>query len=104
MLKPLLFSLLFLLLQEVERVSQPFSSVHSHSLRGHTVFTFLSYSIAIAGLITWFGIGITYIRFYQGLKAHGIDRTKLPYAAKLQPYLAIYATCFTSLICIVRGS
>ncbi|KAH6917201.1 amino acid transporter [Coprinopsis sp. MPI-PUGE-AT-0042] len=67
------------------------------------VFNALANTIAIAGLITWFGIGITYIRFYQGLKAHGIDRAKLPYAAKFQPYLAIYATCFTFLICLLCG-
>lgn len=50
------------------------------------------------GLIVWFGIGITYLRFFYGLKAQGIDRRELPYRAPLQPYLTIYSVSMIFLI------
>lgn len=56
---------------------------------------------AVAGLMTWFGICVTYIRFYSGLKAQGIDRSTLPFMSKLQPYAAWYAMVFCLLICFV---
>jgi amino acid permease len=34
-------------------------------------------------------IGITYLRFFYGLKAQGINRRELPYRAPLQPYLTM---------------
>ena len=57
---------------------------------------------AIAGLITWLGIGVTYIRFYQGLKAQGFDRRKLPYWTRLQPFAGYYTVIATFVICLVR--
>lgn len=57
--------------------------------------------------MTWFGIGVTYLRFYAGLKAQGYDRTKLPYYTRFQPYAAYYAVfmCFfICLVCIVKFS
>ncbi|KAL4068227.1 amino acid permease/ SLC12A domain-containing protein [Scleroderma yunnanense] len=54
------------------------------------VFNWLSSMTSIAGLMTWFGISVTYLRFYQGLKAQGIDRTSLPYYTRLQPFAAWY--------------
>ncbi|KAH7890310.1 amino acid permease [Phlebopus sp. FC_14] len=57
------------------------------------VFTWFSSMTATCGLTTWFGIGITYLRFYKGLRAQGIDRSKLPYTSRLQPYAAWWAVC-----------
>ena len=57
---------------------------------------------AVAGLMTWFGICLTYIRFYKGFKAQGFDRATLPYKHWLQPYAAYYAMCASFLICFVR--
>jgi|SRR5882762_611821 len=51
--------------------------------------------------MTWFGICVTYIRFYQGFKHQGFDRSKLPYASKLQPYAAYYGAIASWLICFV---
>lgn len=51
--------------------------------------------------MTWFGIAVTYIRFYQGFKYQGFDRSKLPYASNLQPYAAYYAASTSFLICFV---
>jgi len=67
------------------------------------VFGWFANMTAVAGLMTWFGICVTYIRFHKGLKAHGIDRATLPFASKLQPYAAWYALCLISLVCITSG-
>ncbi|EAU92901.2 amino acid transporter [Coprinopsis cinerea okayama7 len=67
------------------------------------VFAWFANMTAVAGLLTWFGIGVTYLRFYAGMKAQGMDRSKLPFSSSLQPYAAIYATCFCFLICLLSG-
>ena len=51
--------------------------------------------------MTWFGISVTYIRFYYGFKLQGYDRSKLPYASALQPYAAYYAAIASWVICLV---
>jgi len=61
------------------------------------------FQTAIAGLMTWFGICVTYVRFYAGTKAQGIDRSTLPYASKLQPYAAWYGLVSTIIICFFSG-
>lgn len=65
------------------------------------VFGWLANMTSVAGLMTWFGICVTYIRFYKGMKAQGYDRSKLPFASKLNPYAAWYAMGFCLLICFV---
>lgn len=65
------------------------------------VFGWFANMTAVTGLMTWFGICVTYLRFYKGLKAQGIDRTNLPFASKLQPYAAIYSGTFCLIICFV---
>ncbi|KAG8789686.1 hypothetical protein FRC19_000983 [Serendipita sp. 401] len=65
-----------------------------------TVFGWFSDMTAIAGLMTWWGICFTYTRFYKGLKSQGIDRSKLPYASKLNPYAAYYALVSILIICL----
>ncbi|TFY78490.1 hypothetical protein EWM64_g5522 [Hericium alpestre] len=67
------------------------------------VFTWFSNMTSVAGLMTWFGIAVTYIRFYAGCKAQGIDRTKLPYSSGLQPYAAWYAAIACFVICFFSG-
>ena len=72
--------------------------VHSGSGK---VFTWFSNMTSVAGLLTWFGISVTYIRFYTGMKVQGIDRTTLPFASRLQPYAAWYAAVSCLIICLV---
>ncbi|KAG6911818.1 hypothetical protein DXG01_000065 [Tephrocybe rancida] len=67
------------------------------------VFQWLANMTAVAGLLTWFGISVTYLRFYKGLKVQGFDRRKLPFASRLQPYAAWYAMIFCILICFTSG-
>lgn len=50
------------------------------------VFIWFADMGATTGLLAWFCIGVTYIRFHQGLQAQGYDRKRLPYASRLQPY------------------
>ena len=47
---------------------------------------------------------MTYIRFYRGLKAQGIDRRSLPYHSPLQPFASWYAAIGCFLVAIVRLS
>jgi len=77
-----------------------FMGVHAGSGK---VFTWFSNMTAIAGLLTWFGIAYTYIRFYEGMKVQGIDRSTLPFTSSLQPYAAWYAAISCLVICFFSG-
>lgn len=59
--------------------------------------------IATAGLIVWCVICFAYVRFYFGLKHHGISRDELPYKSWGQPYCAIAAGIFAFLILFFSG-
>jgi len=67
------------------------------------VFGWLANMTSVAGLMTWFGICITYLRFYYGMKVQGYDRSKLPFASKFQPFAAWYAMIFCFVICFFSG-
>ncbi|KAF9068022.1 amino acid permease [Rhodocollybia butyracea] len=67
------------------------------------VFGWFSAMTSVAGLMTWIGINITYLRFYKGMKAQGYDRSKLPFRSPLQPYAAWYALCTIFLFCFFSG-
>jgi amino acid transporter len=66
------------------------------------VFGWFANLTAVAGLMTWFGISLTYLRFYKGMKAQGIDRTRLPFYSNLQPFAAWYSMVACLLISFVR--
>ncbi|TBU35180.1 amino acid permease [Dichomitus squalens] len=67
------------------------------------VFNWFVNMTSIAGLMTWFGISLTYIRFYRGFKLQGFDRSTLPYAHFLQPFAAWYALIMCLIICFFSG-
>ncbi|KAF8313220.1 hypothetical protein DL93DRAFT_2059214 [Clavulina sp. PMI_390] len=67
------------------------------------VFGWFSNMTSIAGLMTWCGIGITYVRFHAGLKAQGIDRNTLPFKSPLQPFLGWYVIVSTIIIGFFSG-
>ena len=67
------------------------------------VFNWFANMTSVAGLMSWFGICVTYVRFYAGLKAQGIDRKKLPYYSRLQPFAGWYGVFSTIIICFVRS-
>ncbi|CAL1705952.1 unnamed protein product [Somion occarium] len=67
------------------------------------VFGWFGNMTAIAGLMSWFGISVTYLRFRKGLKAQGIERKSLPYVGIGQPFLAWYGAIVSLFICIISG-
>ncbi|EJD00917.1 amino acid permease [Fomitiporia mediterranea MF3/22] len=67
------------------------------------VFQWFVNMTSVAGLMTWFGITVTYLRFHAGFKAQGFDRSTLPYASKLNPYAAWYAMISCIVICFFSG-
>ncbi|KAI0344518.1 amino acid permease [Trametopsis cervina] len=69
---------------------------------GH-VFTWFSNMTSVAGLMSWFGISVIYIRFHAGMKAQGFDRSTLPFRSPFQPFAAWYSAAFALLVCILSG-
>lgn len=67
------------------------------------VFGWFANMTAVAGLLTWFGICFTYLRFYAGLKSQGIARNTLPYYTNLQPYAAYWGVVSCLTICFFSG-
>lgn len=91
------------------------------SENGATVFNWLVNLTTIGGFFTWWAINISFIRFYQGLKAQGkpsrlafirmvliykyigIDRTQFIYYSNLQPWLSYWGVFWTALFIIING-
>ena len=67
------------------------------------VFFWISNLSAVSTLIVWSSVCYTYVRFYQGLKYHGIDRDGLPYKSPFQPFLAYFAIVFCLFIALFNG-
>ncbi|KAL5530454.1 hypothetical protein ACEPAF_6712 [Sanghuangporus sanghuang] len=80
-----------------------FLSYMSVSSGAGKVFNWFVNMTAVAGLMTWFGISVTYIRFHAGFVAQGLDRSTLPYASKLNPFAAWYAAISCIVICFFSG-
>ncbi|RPD59742.1 hypothetical protein L227DRAFT_575736 [Lentinus tigrinus ALCF2SS1-6] len=53
------------------------------------VFGWFVNMISVAGLTSWFGIAVTYIRFHRGLQVQGIDRRTLPYRSPFSSYSSV---------------
>lgn len=77
-----------------------FMNVSSGSQNVFNWFVSLS---TVAGFFTWAALNLTYLRFYAGLKAQGLDRTKLIYYSTLQPWLAIWGLFWTVLFVLING-
>jgi len=67
------------------------------------VFGWFQNMTSIAGLLTWFGICVTYLRFRAGWNAQGLDRDTLPFKNSLQPFAAWYGVVSIGLILILSG-
>ncbi|KAN0082947.1 amino acid-polyamine-Organocation superfamily protein [Tylopilus felleus] len=66
-------------------------------------FARLSDFASTTGLITWFGIGVTYLRFYKGMKVQRIGREILPFASRLQPYAGWWCVCGCAFVLFFGG-
>lgn len=73
------------------------------STRALTVFTWFLSLGAIAALLTWCSICITYIRFRQALIAQNVDRNTLDFKSPLQPYAAYFALIYFVIIVVFNG-
>ncbi|WWC70607.1 uncharacterized protein I206_104558 [Kwoniella pini CBS 10737] len=64
------------------------------------VFGYFANLTAAAGLMTWWGICFTYIRFSKGLKTQGISKSSLPYTTFLNKnaFAAKYAITMITII------
>jgi len=67
------------------------------------VFGWFANMTSVAGLLTWWGIFVTYIRWHAGVKAQNIDKSLFPFRAPFQPYLSWYGLFMTSLILFFNG-
>lgn len=67
------------------------------------VFFWISNLSSVSTLVVWTSIAITYVRFYRGLKHHGIPRSSLPFKSPFQPYLAYFAIIFSSTVAFFNG-
>ncbi|KAH8809306.1 AAT family amino acid transporter [Xylogone sp. PMI_703] len=67
------------------------------------VFFWISNLSAVSTLIVWASISVTYIRFHQGMKYHGIPRSSLPFRVPFQPFLAYFSLCFCLIVAFFNG-
>ncbi|KAJ5908726.1 Amino acid/polyamine transporter I [Penicillium taxi] len=67
------------------------------------VFFWISNLSSVSTLVVWSSVSITYIRFYHGLKHHGIPRSSLPFQSPFQPYLAYFTVIFSSTVAFFNG-
>ncbi|POW11635.1 hypothetical protein PSTT_05145 [Puccinia striiformis] len=70
---------------------------------GAAVFHWLTRMSAITGLCTWLCILVSYLRFYDGMKYHGINRNNLAYKAPFQPYLSYFGVIMIILVIFFSG-
>ena len=67
------------------------------------VITWLVDLVTAGGIIDYIVMSTTFIFFYRACEAQGIDRKKLPYYGRFQPYGAYLALLIHSLIVIFYG-
>ncbi|KAH9983319.1 general amino acid permease 1 [Russula compacta] len=67
-----------------------------------TVFSWFLNLSAVGGLLNWLMIGITYLRFYYGLKAQDAERLSV-YRSVLQPYAGIYVIFCSAFFILISG-
>ncbi|CAE6354216.1 unnamed protein product [Rhizoctonia solani] len=58
---------------------------------------------AVAGLVSWIVLCISYLRFHAATKAQGHTRDELPYRAPFQPFTAWFALVMVTLITFFSG-
>jgi len=67
------------------------------------VFNWFANLTTVASLFTWVSICIAYIRFYDALKAQGVDRNTLIFKSPFQPYTAYGSLIYFSIIIVFNG-
>nr|AAO32573.1 DIP5 [Lachancea kluyveri] len=67
------------------------------------VFNYFVNVVSIFGLMSWIAILITYIYFDRALRAQGVDKSTLAYAAPLASKGAYFALFFCCLIALIKN-
>jgi amino acid transporter len=66
-------------------------------------FNYLYALAAITGILAWWAILLSYLRFFYGLKKQGLTRDSHPYKAPFQPYLSWFGFISFNLILLFNG-
>ncbi|KAH7909949.1 amino acid permease/ SLC12A domain-containing protein [Hygrophoropsis aurantiaca] len=80
-----------------------FLALMSVSNGAETIFTWFVSLTTVGGFFGWASMNLTYLFFYRGLKAQGIDRKKLYYWSSLQPYLSIWGFTWCTILILING-
>lgn len=67
------------------------------------VLNWLVALMTAGGLINYLVMGLTFINYYRACKAQGVDRSKMPYYGRLQPYGAIFGLVFQFCVVMCYG-
>ncbi|SJX66314.1 probable general amino acid permease [Sporisorium reilianum f. sp. reilianum] len=86
-------------------VSILFSFLSYMSVRdgASTVFGYFANMTSIAGMVTWFCIGVMYLRFHKAMAVQGMSRDVLPYQAWLQPFCGWWTVYTTFIVMLFSG-
>ncbi|KAG1738964.1 general APC amino acid permease [Suillus lakei] len=68
-----------------------------------TVFNWFVNLSTVGGFFSWGSINLTYLFFHRGMKYQGIDRTKLHYFNRLQPWLSIWGLTWCIIFILING-
>ncbi|KAI0358183.1 general amino acid permease 1 [Trametes cingulata] len=80
-----------------------FLSFMNVSNGAETVFTWFVNLSTVGGFFGWWSMNLTYVFFYRGFRAQGLDRTKLIYHSKLQPWLSYWGLGWITLFILING-
>lgn len=75
----------------------------SVSKTANAVFGWLQALTTTGGFFAWLTMNITFLRFYYGAKAQGIDRTKSAYYNRLQPWLSYWGVFWIIIFILTTG-
>jgi len=81
----------------------PWLALMNISSGAATAFNWFVSLVTTGGFVSWFSINLTYVFFYRGQKAQGIDMKKNVYNNPLQPYLAWWGIFWTVFFALING-
>lgn len=81
----------------------PFLSLLQLSAGADKVLVWLVEVITAGALVDFVVISITYVMFYKACIAQGLDRRRLPYVGRFQPYCGWIGGIFTAVVCLGYG-
>ncbi|GAA5886550.1 hypothetical protein JCM6882_001684 [Rhodosporidiobolus microsporus] len=73
------------------------------STGGSTGFNYLVAISSVTGLMNWWTILLSYLRFFYAARKQGLDRNDFPYRAPLQPWLSYFGFVFVTLVILFSG-